>query len=92
MVRGRSSAVLLAAAITVAGVLVGHDPVFTPGGQRLFAGDAEVAGALAAPQLLPLSYLVDTDGSVRRPPMLVFRDVAAVTETVAAARGERQRS
>ncbi len=50
----------------------------------------EVAGALSAPQLLPLSYLVGTDGSVRRLPMMVFRDVAQVTETVAAARGERQ--
>ncbi|WP_237159438.1 TlpA family protein disulfide reductase [Mycolicibacterium rhodesiae] len=49
-----------------------------------------VVGALGAPQLLPLSYLVDTDGSVRRLPMLVFGDVAAVTDSVAAARGERQ--
>lgn len=59
-------------------------------GYPSFTDADTVAGALGAPQLLPLSYLVGTDGSVRRLPMLVFRDVAQVTEAVAAAHGERQ--
>jgi len=61
-------------------------------GYPSFTDADPVARALGAPQLLPLSYLVDTDGSVRRLPMTVFRDVAAVTDAVAAARGERQKS
>ncbi|KMO83325.1 hypothetical protein MCHLDSM_00521 [Mycolicibacterium chlorophenolicum] len=60
-------------------------------GYPSFTDADAVAGALRAPQLLPLSYLVDTDGSVRRLPMQVLRDVDEVTETVAAALGERQR-
>lgn len=52
--------------------------------------DAEsVAAALHAPQLLPLSYVVGTDGSVRRLPMQVFGDVAAVTEAIATTPEER---
>ena len=55
--------------------------------------DAEaVAGALGAPQLLPLSYLVDTDGSVRRLPMTVFRGVEEVAATVAKTREGRHTS
>lgn len=50
-----------------------------------------VAAALGAPQVLPLSYLVGTDGSVRRLPMRVFRNVAQVTDAVAAALGETQK-
>ncbi|WP_179476044.1 TlpA family protein disulfide reductase [Mycolicibacterium vinylchloridicum] len=60
-------------------------------GYASFTDADAVARALQAPQLLPLSYLVDTDGSVRRLPMKAFRDVAQVTEAVAAARGERQK-
>ncbi|WP_102143091.1 TlpA family protein disulfide reductase [Mycobacterium hubeiense] len=60
-------------------------------GYPSFTDADSVAGALRAPQLLPLSYLVDTDGSVRRLPMQVLRDVDEVTEIVAAALGERQR-
>ncbi|MEN4473872.1 TlpA disulfide reductase family protein [Mycolicibacterium cosmeticum] len=60
-------------------------------GYPSFTDADTVAGALGAPQLLPLSYLVGTDGSVRRLPIQVFRDVAQVTEAVAAAHGERQR-
>lgn len=59
-------------------------------GYPSFTEADDVAGALGAPQLLPLSYLVGTDGSVRRLPMVVFGDVGQVTETVAAARRERQ--
>lgn len=52
--------------------------------------DADAAArALGALQLLPLSYLVGTDGSVRRLPMAVFRDVDQVQDSVAAALGER---
>jgi hypothetical protein len=60
-------------------------------GYPSFTNADEVAGALAAPPLLPLSYLVGTDGSARRlQDVLVFRDVAQVKESVAAALGERQ--
>ncbi|WP_099041892.1 TlpA family protein disulfide reductase [Mycobacterium neglectum] len=60
-------------------------------GYPSFTDADEVAGALAAPPLLPLSYLVGTDGSVRRlQDVLVFRDVAQVRESVASALGERQ--
>lgn len=70
------------AASLVRGLQIGY-PSFT---------DAdEVAGALAVPPLLPLSYVVRSDGSVRRlQDVLVFRDVAQVTESVAAALRERQ--
>jgi len=47
---------------------------------------------LAAPPLQPLSYLVGTVGSVHgRQDLLVFRDAAQVTESVAAAIAERQK-
>lgn len=60
-------------------------------GYPSFTDADEVAGALAAPPLLPLSYVVGTDGSVRRlQDVLVFRDVAQVRESVAAALRERQ--
>lgn len=58
-------------------------------GYPSFTDADEVAGALGAPQLLPLSYLVGTDGSVRRLPMVVFRDVDQVQKSVASALGER---
>ncbi|WP_235630303.1 TlpA family protein disulfide reductase [Mycolicibacterium novocastrense] len=57
-------------------------------GYPSFTDADEVAGALGAPQLLPLSYLVGTDGSVRRLPMVVFRDVDQVQKSVASALGE----
>ncbi|MBU8822768.1 TlpA family protein disulfide reductase [Mycolicibacterium goodii] len=45
-----------------------------------------VAAALATPPLLPLSYLVGADGSVRRlQEVLVFGDVGQVTQSVTAA-------
>ncbi len=60
-------------------------------GYPSFTDADEVAGALVAPPLLPLSLVVGTDGSVRRlQDVLVFRDVAQVTESVAAALRERQ--
>lgn len=60
-------------------------------GYPSFTDADEVAGALGTPPLLPLSYLVGTDGSVRRlQDVLVFRDVAQVNQSVAAALGERQ--
>lgn len=59
-------------------------------GYPSFTDADDVAGALGAPQLLPLSYLVDTDGSVRRLPIGVLRDVDQVTQSVAAVRRERQ--
>lgn len=59
-------------------------------GYPTFTDADSVAAALRAPQLLPLSYLVDTDGTVRRLPTTVFRDVAAITEAVARAEGQRQ--
>lgn len=47
-----------------------------------------VAAALSAPPLLPLSYLVTADGSVRRlQDVLVFRDVGQVAASVATAMG-----
>ena len=59
-------------------------------GYPSFTDADEVAGALGAPQLLPLSYLVGTDGSVRRLPMAVFRDVDQIQQSVASALSERQ--
>ncbi|MBP2452362.1 TlpA family protein disulfide reductase [Mycolicibacterium lutetiense] len=45
-----------------------------------------VAAALTAPPLLPLSYLVKADGSVRRlQDVLVFRDVEQVARSIATA-------
>lgn len=51
-----------------------------------YADADNVAAALAAPPLLPLSYLVKADGTVRRlQDVLVFRDVGQVTQAIAAA-------
>ncbi|MEN3225283.1 TlpA disulfide reductase family protein [Mycolicibacterium porcinum] len=51
-----------------------------------FTDADNVAAALAAPPLLPLSYLVKTDGSVRRlQDVLVFSDVEQVARSVATA-------
>lgn len=50
----------------------------------------DVAAALKAPPLLPLSYLVKADGSVLRlRNVLVFHNVEQVTESVAAAMEQR---
>lgn len=55
-------------------------------GYPSFTDADTVAAALAAPPVLPLSYLVTTDGSVRRlQDVLVFHDVGQVTRSVAAA-------
>lgn len=49
-----------------------------------FTSADDVARALGAPPLLPLSYLIDTDGTVRRMEgVMVFRDVAQVKQAVA---------
>jgi hypothetical protein len=59
-------------------------------GYPSFTDADDVHAALQTPPLLPLSYLVNTDGSVRRlQDVLVFRDVAQVEESIAAALGER---
>jgi thiol-disulfide isomerase/thioredoxin len=60
-------------------------------GYASFTDADDVGAALEAPPLLPLSYLVNTDGSVRRlQDVLVFRDVAQIEQSVAAALGERR--
>ncbi|MCA2243397.1 MULTISPECIES: TlpA family protein disulfide reductase [Mycobacteriaceae] len=51
-----------------------------------FTDADDAAAALAAPPVLPLSYFVDTDGSVRRlHDVTVFRDVAQIQKSVATA-------
>ncbi|MEX3770022.1 hypothetical protein ABFW14_24255 [Mycolicibacterium fortuitum] len=53
-----------------------------------YANADNVAAALAAPPLLPLSYLVKADGTVRRlQGVLVFRDVGQIARTIAEAIG-----
>ncbi|SKK92239.1 thiol-disulfide isomerase-like thioredoxin [Mycobacteroides abscessus subsp. massiliense] len=55
-------------------------------GYPSYADADDVAAALTAPPLLPLSYLVKADGSVRRlQDVLVFRDVEQVARSVATA-------
>ena len=87
------------AAVRVVGVNVRDRPASAAAlvrdlrvGYPSFTDADDVGAALQTPPLLPLSYLIDTDGSIRRlQDVLVFRDVAQIEKSVAAARGEKAR-